>query len=133
MELHFKHEFYNVVNDPKNLDIQLDVLGKEVKKYLKKGYIFNQEKNELIIPSKLTESPFKKRLYNYDLKIVHDTDPMIQMKLLAKLEKILLQDALNKHNGITFNISIEIEFTKKKYGIDIYGTFTFCREIMHMQ
>jgi len=34
-----KNEFYNVVNDPKDPDIKLDVLGKEVKKYLERLYI----------------------------------------------------------------------------------------------
>src|SRR6266496_5991159 len=51
-----KNEFYKYVNDPKNPDVKLDVTGEEVKKYAKRGYIFNKEKNIIIIPGKITES-----------------------------------------------------------------------------
>src|SRR6266496_6471212 len=40
-----KNEFYKYVNDPKKPDVKLDVTGEEVKKYEKRGYIFNREKN----------------------------------------------------------------------------------------
>src|SRR6266568_96022 len=51
-----KNEFYKYVNDPKKPDVKLDVTGEEVKKYAKRGYIFDKKDNKIIIPGKITES-----------------------------------------------------------------------------
>src|SRR6266496_2264687 len=40
-----KNEFYKYVKEPKKPDVKLNVTGEEVKKYEKRGYIFNKEKN----------------------------------------------------------------------------------------
>ena len=52
------------------------------------------------------------------------------MKLLSKREEVIINRALKKHKGVTFNISMEIEFIKNDYGKDICQTFTFTPKLM---
>src|SRR5258708_36234410 len=82
-----KNEFYKYVNDPKKPDIKLDVTGEEVKKYEKRGYLFDKEKNIIISPGKIIESAKNYILFDYDLYIVNDQYQFIQMKLLGTREK----------------------------------------------
>src|SRR6266581_1217506 len=123
-----KNEFYKYVNDPKNPDVKLDVTGEEVKKYAKRGYIFNKEKNIIITPGKITESAKKYTLFDYDLHIVNEVDPIIQMKLLATREEVIIKRALKIHKGLTFNTSMEIEFIKNDG--EVKNTFTFTPKLM---
>src|SRR6266581_4500141 len=123
-----KNEFYKYVNDPKKPDVKLDVTGEEVKKYEKRGYIFNREKNIIITPGKITESAKKYTLFDYDLHIVNEVDPIIQMKLLATREEVIIKRALKIHKGLTFNTSMEIEFIKNDG--EVKNTFTFTPKLM---
>src|SRR6266568_5215661 len=118
-----KNEFYKYVNDPKKPDVKLDVTGEEVKKYEKRGYIFNKEKNIIITPGNITESAKKYTLFDYDLHIVNEVDPIIQMKLLATREEVIIKRALKIHKGLTFNTSMEIEFIKNDG--EVRNIFTF--------
>src|SRR5271163_1038400 len=107
-----KNEFYKFVNHPKKPDIKLDVTGKEVKKYMNRGYIFDKENNTIIIPGKKTESAFQKRLFDYDLTIMNELDPTIQMSLLNRRIERMINKSLQIHKGITFGIYMTIEFKK---------------------
>src|SRR6266496_660052 len=123
-----KNEFYKYVNDPKKPDVKLDVTGEEVKKYEKRGYIFNREKNIIITPGNITESAKKYTLFDYDLHIVNEVDPIIQMKLLATREEVIIKRALKIHKGLTFNTSMEIEFIKNDG--EVKNIFTFTPKLM---
>ena len=123
-----KNEFYKYVNDPKNPDVKLDVTGEEVKKYAKRGYIFDKKDNKIIIPGKITESAKKYTLFDYDLHIVNEVDPLIQMELLATREKVIIKKALKIHKGVTFNTSMEIEFIKNDG--EVKNIFTFTPKLM---
>src|SRR5258708_2067312 len=124
-----KNEFYKYVNHPKKSDIKLDVTGDKVKKFEKRGYIFDKEKNKIIIPGRITKSAKKNTLFDYDLKIINDYDPVIQMKLLSKREEVIIKRALIKHKGVTFNTSMEIEFIQTDNDED-KQTFTFTPKLM---
>src|SRR5258708_1688197 len=123
-----KNEFYKYVNDPKKPDIKLDVTGEEVKKYEKRGYLFDKEKNIIISPGKMTESAKNYTLFDYDLHIVNDQDPLIQMKLLGTREEVIIKRALKKHKGVTFNTSMDIEFIKNDG--EVKNTFTFTPKLV---
>src|SRR6266496_3399796 len=123
-----KNEFYKYVNDPKNPDVKLDVTGEEVKKYAERGYIFDKKDNKIIIPGKITESAKKYTLFDYDLHIVNEVDPLIQMELLATREKVIIKKALKIHKGVTFNTSMKIEFIKNDG--EVKNTFTFTPKLM---
>ena len=56
----------------------LDIPGSRVKKYKMTGYIFNKNENKIIISGKMTERPYRNRLFDYDLKIVNELDPVAQ-------------------------------------------------------
>src|SRR5271163_1880928 len=107
-----KNEFCKFVNHPKKPDIKLDVTGPEVRKYMNRGYIFDKENNTIIIPGKKTESAFQKRLFDYDLTIMNELDPTIQMSLLNKRIERMINKSLQIHKGITFGIYMTIEFKK---------------------
>src|SRR5467141_709955 len=123
-----KNEFYKYVNDPKKPNVQLNVTGEEVKKYEKRGYLFDKEKNIIIIPGKITESAKNYTLFDYDLHIVNDQDPLIQMKLLGIREEVIIKRKLKINKGVTFNTSMDIEFIKNDG--EVKNTFTFTPKLM---
>src|SRR5271163_1178775 len=107
-----KNEFCKFVNHPKKPDIKLDVTGPEVKKYMNRGYLFDKENYTIIIPGKKTENAFQKRLFDYDLTIMNEFDPTIQMSLLNKQIERMINKSLQIHMGITLGIYMTIEFKK---------------------
>jgi len=123
------NELYKYVSHPKKPDVKLDVTGEDVKKFEKKGYIFDKEKNKIIVPGKITTSAFKKTLFDYEFEVVNDKDPLGQMKLLGIREEVILNKALQQHKGITFNTTMEIEFVKN-VGEAIYKIFPFAHKLM---
>ena len=123
------NELYKYVSHPKKPDVKLDVTGEDVKKFEKKGYIFDKEKNKIIVPGKMTTSAFKKTLFDYDFEVVNDKDPLGQMKLLGIREEVILKKALQQHKGITFNTVMEIKFVKN-VGEVIYKIFPFAHKLM---
>ena len=125
-----KNEFNKFVTDPKHPKTKLDVTGPEFKKYEKRGYIYDKQENSIIKPSKKIESAFKNSLAKYELRIINNEDPLIQMEQLENRIRRIASQALKKHNAITFNIVMTIEFMKPRDdGEIIYQEFPFVTKL----
>src|SRR6266568_1806690 len=122
------NEFYKYVSHPKKPDTKLDVTGEEVKKYEERGYIFDREKNKIVIPGRMAESAKRNTLFDYDLHIANELDPIVQMKVLGKREEVIIGRALKKRGGVTLNVSVEIEFVKNDG--EVKNVFTFTPKLM---
>ena len=120
-----RNEFYKYVKHPLKPNVDLDVTGEKVKKYENLGYIFNKKENKITIPGKVTASAKKNTLFDYDFTIINEVDPLAQMKALGKREEVMVERALNVHNGVRFNTSMEIEFIKNVGDEEVKQTFTF--------
>ena len=120
------NEFYTQVYDPKNSEKKLNVTGSEVQKYIEKGYIFDKQKNAIIIPSRKSEKAFKNHMSVHDFHILSD-DPLIQMKELNTRVSVLAARGLEEFKGISFNIGMVIEFTKPTENVNEFkmNEFTF--------
>src|SRR6266581_2206567 len=140
------------IKDPNRLKImnpngrKIDVDGVQYNKYIRQGYNVNAEGTRLILSEKAVPkvlkvgrpkgktktakiiSAKKYTLFDYDLHIVNEVDPIIQMKLLATREEIIIKRALKLHKGLTFNTSMEIEFIKNDG--EVKNIFTFTPKLM---
>src|SRR5271168_455996 len=103
--------FTKEILDPKTKN-KILMNSAEFKKRINGGYIYNEQKNELITPSKKSQVAFGNAFVTYDLNIMSIDDPQVQMKKLNYRIVALLQRSLKKLNGIKFNIGLGIEFTK---------------------
>ena len=66
-------------------------------------------------------------MFDYDLNIANEKDPLVQMKASSTREKVIINKALKEHNSVTFNTLMEIEFAKN-VGEEIYITLShLCR------
>src|SRR6266536_4995296 len=107
-----KNELITTVFDPKQKN-NISLNSPEFKKKINHGYIYDKLKNTLSEPSKKTEKVFKTGVFDvHDLTIVNKTDPIIQMNKLEKRVELLLYRALQKQNGIKFNIGFHVILTK---------------------
>src|SRR5277367_5010915 len=103
--------FTKEILDPKTKN-KILMNSAEFKKRISGGYIYDEQKNELITPSKKSQVAFGNAFVTYDLNIMSIDDPQVQMKKLNYRIVALLQRSLKKLNGIKFNIGFGIEFTK---------------------
>src|SRR6266536_194432 len=107
-----KNELITTVFDPKQKN-NISLNSPEFKKRIIHGYIYDKLDNTLTKPSKKTEKVFKTGVFDvHDLTIVNKTDPIIQMNKLEKRVELLLYRALQKQNGIKFNIGFHVILTK---------------------
>src|SRR5580704_1749591 len=127
--------FVAFVKDPKNLEKNFVINDETFKKYIDRGYIYNEKKNKLNIPSIKSEKAFGKAAVTHDLKVVNKDDPEIQMKKLNDRIIFLLNKFFKKLNGIKFNICFDITFSKlTNKGEEVIERFSFrslAKEITH--
>ena len=95
-----------------DLDSTLIVTSDEFNKIQNKGYWFDVQSRSVIKPSVKKEVAFKNAIANYDLTIANAEDPLIQMRKLNKRVKVLLDKSLNNNRGISFNVGMDVEFSK---------------------
>src|SRR6266496_3553206 len=122
---------YMIVGRPKGTikdPNRLKIMNPNGRKIDVDGVQYNRYINIIITPGTITESAKKYTLFDYDLHIVNEIDPIIQMKLLATCEKVIIKRALKIHKGVTFNTSMEIEFIKNDG--EVKNTFTFTPKLM---
>ena len=105
------NEFITSVLDPKSED-KISLSSNEFSKRIENGYIYDKLNNSLTKPSKKSEKAFKNAIVVYDLTIVNNTDPIIQMNKLYPRIKVLISKALKKCNGVKFSIGMDIIFSK---------------------
>ena len=98
------------VNDPKNKDIKLLIGGLGFNKYIERGYIYDEIRNEFIIPSRLGDRAFKNNSIDYDFNIVDKIDPAIQMEKLTPRAIFILARYLKQRKGLKFNMGMTIRF-----------------------
>ena len=104
--------FITHVKYPKNNANLILINGFYFKGYVNKGYIYDQEKNELIKPSKKADTAFGKALVTRHLTILNKNDPEDQMNKLHQRISYLLNKHLKELKGLRFNVGMAIQFTK---------------------
>src|ERR1700759_2900443 len=105
-----KNEILMHVPDPNNLNKSIVKNDEKFNKYLERGYVFNEQDNSFVKPSKKTKEAFEGEVQSHELAIIDKNDPMVQMKKIGKRETVLLERYLKKFNGAKFNIGFEIKF-----------------------
>jgi len=107
----------------------------EFKKRVNDGYIFDKKNDQLIKPSQKSAAAFGKAFVTYDLTIMSEDDPMVQMKTLNDRIMALLKRSLKKLNSIKFNIVFGIEFTKTDNELtkknQIFYTSAKIQQVLH--
>ena len=116
---------YVFITDPKNPFKSFTSATDPYKGYIGKGYIYDEKKNKLLVPSKKTEKAFKNEAVEYEFIVANSKDPVIQMKLLDQRKTHLLKKSLNILKGIKVSEFIEILFMKDAGENVIENKFTF--------
>ncbi len=88
------------------------VTRNEINKLQNKGYWFDKQSRSVIKPSIKKEVAFENAIASYDLTLANTKDPLIQMQKLDPRVYVLLNKLLNKNQGISFNIGMDLEFSK---------------------
>ena len=73
------------VPDPNNKNESMVKNGKKFSNYQKRGYIFNEQDNSFVKPSKKTKEAFESAAQSHELKIIDKNDPIIQMERLKNV------------------------------------------------
>ena len=107
-----KNVFLMYVPDPKNPNESIVKYDDKFNKYLKRGYIYNENNNSIIIPSQKTKEAFDGEVQSHGLLIVDKLDVEKQMKSIEPRIKVLLERYLKKFNGVKFNTGFKIQFYK---------------------
>ena len=124
-----RNAFLMYVLDPKDPNTKIVKNDETFNKYLKHGYIYNENDNSFIIPSQKSESAFINGMKVYELKIINKDDPLIQMNQLNIRTNVLLKRALDKLKGIKFNIGLDIQFIKTVDGVEVKESFPMSEKV----
>lgn len=116
-----ENKFVTHIVDPKS-ERNIDMNDKTFKKRIKHGYIYDENKNKLIIPSSISDSAFNKSVKTYDLTLV-DNDPIVQFNKLQKRIHFLIKQNLIKNKATKINIGMDINFLKGDVDKMIINTF----------
>ena len=116
---------YVYITDPKNIFHKFTIGTDPYNKYIGKGYIYDDKKNKLLVPSKKSENAFKNEAVEFEFIIANSKDPLIQMKSLDQRKLHLLKKFLNNLKGLKVSEFIEILFMKDAGEDIIESNFTF--------
>src|SRR5437868_1246088 len=117
-------KFVTTVVDPIHKNkIRLD--GDKFEKRLKHGHIYDKLDNSLTMPSQEMEKAYGNYLVTYNLTVVNNSDPIIQMQKLDQRIKFLLAKKLKELKGIKFYTGLTIIMTKVDEENDKVITHTF--------
>src|SRR2546425_4298878 len=104
------------VPDPNNSNKSIVKNDTKFDNYLERGYVYNEQDNSFIKPSKKTENRFDGEAQSYEFAIVNKNDPVVQMEKMKKRVTVLLERYLKEFNGCKFNFGFSVRFKKYEDG-----------------
>ncbi len=105
-----RNRFTTKVIDPKT-ETPIKLQSPKFLRKIDRGYIYDRNENSLIIPSVKTEEALEKGVTEFDLSIVNESDPDIQLSKLVNRVAELCKRNIKSHS-IKLNISMDIMMSK---------------------
>src|SRR5437867_2095458 len=107
-----KNKILMHVPDPNNPNKSIVKNDEKFDNYLERGYVYNEQDNSFIKPSKKTKNGFEGEVQSHEFAIVNKNDPELQMENMKKRVTVLLERYLKEFNGCKFNFGFSIELYK---------------------
>src|SRR2546426_12397656 len=83
------------LTDPRNAERKIIRNDETFNRYLNRGWIYDRNENSFIKPSKKSAEALNSEMKAYELKVVNEVDPLVQLKQLDTRINFLLNAALN--------------------------------------
>src|SRR5437867_4592626 len=115
-----KNKILMHVPDPNNPNKSIVKNDEKFDNYLERGYVYNEQDNSFIKPSKKTKNAFEGEVQSHEFAIVNKNDPVVQMENMKKRVTVLLERYLKEFNGCKFHIGFSVRFQKYEDG-DVVG------------
>src|SRR3989442_425611 len=100
------------VPDPNNPNKSIVKNDEKFDNYLDRGYVYNEQDNSFIKPSKKTKNAFEGEVQSHEFAIVNKNDPVVQLENMKKRVTVLLERYLKEFSGCKFHIGFSIELYK---------------------
>src|SRR5437867_8820006 len=111
-----KNKILMHVPDPNNPNKSIVKNDEKFDHYLERGYVYNEQDNSFIKPSKKTKSSFEGEVQSHEFAIVNKNDPELQMENMKKRVTVLLERYLKEFNGCKFHFGFSVRFHKYEDG-----------------
>src|SRR3989442_3118419 len=107
-----KNKILMHVADPNNPNKSIVKNDEKFDNYLELGYVYNEQDNSFIKPSKKTKNVFEGEVQSHEFAIVNKNDPVVQMENMKKRVTVLLERYLKEFNGCKFHFGFSVRFQK---------------------
>src|SRR3989442_11735131 len=111
-----KNEILMHVPDPNNPNKSIVKNDEKFDHYLERGYVYNEQDNSFIKPSKKTNNAYEGEVQSHEFAIVNKNDPVVQMENMKKRITVLLERYLKEFNGCKFHFGFSVRFQKYEDG-----------------
>src|SRR5437867_2431676 len=91
-----KNKILMHVADPNNPNKSIVKNDEKFSNYLDRGYVYNEEDNSFIKPSKKTKNAFEGEVQSHEFTIIDKNDPVVQMENMKKRVTVLLERYLKE-------------------------------------